>query len=297
MCNLYVVITDFNGFSRTQLCLEALRAERLPGITVIVVDHGTTPETRLGIEAGFPEVVRVEASSALWWTGATNCGIRYALAAGADAVMLLNSDCYMLPGSLRELLRIHAANPGAIVAPVQRELPSGRIVVLAARSLFLLGFPTLKGPCRLTPAQESAGVLPTALIVGGRGAIIPAAHLAQLGLFDEVALPHYGADHDFYHRARAIGIPLLIATRASIAVDASSTTLASDTKRLTLAQFRETLTSVRSHQNLRDVTTLFRRHYPVPGFWWIGVCLYTGRYTLLYALRRALFLLRGRGRD
>lgn len=293
MCNLHVVIADFNGFSRTRLCLEALRAADRPDVSIIVVDHGTTPETREGLAAGFPEVVRVEASPSLWWTGATNCGIRHALAAGAESIMLLNNDCYLAPGALQELLRIHAWTPEAIVAPVQREWPDGRLLVVTARSLFLLGFPTLKGPCRLTAAQEAAGVLPTALIIGGRGVIIPAALFARVGFFDEVALPHYGADHDFYHRARAQGVRLLVATRASVAIDTRSTTLAEAPERLTLAQFRETLSSVRSHQNLRDVGMLFRRHYPLPGLWWVGACLYTGRYVLRYALKRARFLLAG----
>lgn len=293
MSKLHIVITDFNGFSRTRLCLEAIRAADCPDVTIIVVDHGTTLETREGLAADFPGVVRVQASPSLWWTGATNCGIRHALAAGTEAVMLLNNDCYLAPSALQELLRVHTANPDAIVAPVQREWLDGRLLVITAHSLFLLGFPTLKGPCRLTPALESAGVVPTALIIGGRGAIIPTPLFTLVGLFDEVALPHYGADHDFYHRARAAGVPLLIATRASVALDTRSTTIADVPERLTLAQFRETLSSVRSHQNLRDVAMLFRRNYPLPGLWWVGAWLYTGRYVLFYALRRARRLLVG----
>lgn len=293
MSRLAVVITDFNGFGRTRLCLRALEAAGA-ALDVIVVDHGTDDSTRAGLASEFPGVTRLPAAPDLWWTGATNRGVALALERGATAVMLLNNDCYFAEGALRELLAQHAAHPEAIIAPVQCDLASGTVLTVTARSLFLLGFPSLKGSRHLDAALQARGVVPTPLIMGGRGAIIPARCLREVGPFDEVALPHYGADHDFYLRARHHGVPLLIATRARVLVDNSSTTLADDPGRLTLAQFRETLHSVRSHHNLRDVGELFRRHYPVPGMGWLGAWLYTGRYALLYLLRRARFLLAGR---
>lgn len=293
MSRIAVVITDFNGFARTRQCLAALAAAGA-GLDIIVVDHGTSDETRQGLAAGFPTVTRLPASPDLWWTGATNRGVELALARGADAVMLLNNDCYFAPGALAELLAQHAAHPGAIVAPVQCDLATGDVLTITARSCFLLGFPSLKGSRRLDGDLQARGVVPTPLVMGGRGAIIPARCLREVGSFDEAALPHYGADHDFYLRARRRGVPLLVATRARLLVDNTCTTLADDPGRLTFAQFRDTLHSVRSHHNLRDVGELFRRHYPVPGLGWLGAWLYTGRYALLYLLRRARFRLTGK---
>jgi GT2 family glycosyltransferase len=287
---LAIVIADFNGYSRTRRCLAALQAGSRRDFTVIVVDHGTTDETAVGLARDFPEVRRLAASPELWWTGATNAGIRHALSLQASRIMLLNNDCYVTPEALAELLQQAEQHPDAIVAPVQRDLQSGRFTAIAPSCCFGLGFPSLPGPRELTAAQRAAGNIAVQLIVGGRGAIIPVPVLEQIGLFDEESLPHYGADHDFYLRARRQGISLLTATRAIVDIDSTSTSVADASGAQNLAAFLDSLRSVRSHRNLRDVTALFRKHYPLRPLYLLGVGLYTGRFALLWMLRRLLFL-------
>ena len=99
-----------------------------------------------------------------------------------------------------------------------------------------------------------------------------------LGLFDEEQLPHYGSDHDFYLRARRHGIPLYVATRAFVNIDNTRTTLADNPGTLSPAEFLHSLRSIRSHRNLRDVTALFRKHYPIPSLF-PREALNTGRYV------------------
>jgi GT2 family glycosyltransferase len=284
---LHIVITDFNGFAETWRCLEALRSSRFQDFTVLVVDHGTTDETRRGLASEYPEVVRIEGSADLWWTGATNLGVREALKRGADAVMLLNNDCYVTPDTVGILVAWAQERPNAIVAPVQRDLTSGKINTIRARSLFGLGFPTVPGPRQLTPEMIQARLLPVQLIGGGRGAIIPTWAFAEIGLFDAEQLPHYWADHDFYHRARRHGIRLYVAAQAFVDVDNARTTKAERPETLSFSEFLDTLADTRSHRNLRDVTTLFRKHYPIPHLHMVGVFLYLSRYTFVYLARRS----------
>ncbi|MFZ5560663.1 MAG: glycosyltransferase family 2 protein [Pseudomonadota bacterium] len=297
MIPLAIVITDFNGYARTRRCLAALYAGSQRDFRVIVVDHGTTAETAEGLARDFPQVLRLPASPELWWTGATNAGIRQALTLQATRIMLLNNDCYVTSEAIARLLREADLYPAAIVAPVQRDLQSGRLTAIAPSSCFALGFPSLPGLRELNAAQREAGVIPTRLIVGGRGVVIPAPVLARVGFLDEESLPHYGADHDFYLRARASGVPLLTATAALVDIDNTATSAASDPGRLTFAEFRATLHSIRSHRNLRDVSALFRRHYPVRRLYALGVLLYVGRYCALYLVKRASFLVGRAGRE
>lgn len=290
---LHIIITDFNGYAQTGRCLEALRTSRYRDFTVLVIDHGTTDETRTGLAATFPEVIRISGSPELWWTGATNLGIRSALERGADRVMLLNNDCYVTPETMGTLVEQTLAHPEAIIAPIQRDWQSGQITTISPRSWFLFGFPTIPGPRRLTATILSKELLPVTLIGGGRGAIIPASLFTPLGLFDEKHLPHYWADHDFYLRARRQRVPLYVATRAFVDIDNTRTTLADNPGTLSLAEFLYSLRNIRSHRNLRDVTTLFRKHYPIPHLHLLGVALYTGRYVLVYFIKRIVVLLRG----
>jgi GT2 family glycosyltransferase len=288
---LFVVITDFNGFQETRRCLAALRDGHDRGFRIVVVDHGTTADTREGLAREFPEVIRVAASPELWWAGATNAGVRCALGLGAEAILLLNSDCYATPGMLGELCGLWREDPESIVAPVQRDSRTGRIACIAPKPLFLLGLPTWIGPRRLSEGMQARRRLPVALINGGRGAVVPAGVFARVGLFDEKRLPHYGADHDFYLRARRLGIRLYTATRAIVDVDATRSSTAAQPGRLRLREFVDTLFDVRSHRNIPHMTQLFRLHYPIKHFHGIGVTLCAARYFVVYAFQRMRTLL------
>lgn len=288
---LHLVITDFNGCDQTRRCLQALRASRCQDFNILVVDHGTDGRTSEMLAREHPEAIRIQGSPDLWWTGATNLGIRAALARGASAVMLLNNDGYVTPETIGTLLGLAQEHPNAIIAPIQRDWRSGKTLSLGLRTRFLLGFPTAPGLHRLTPAMAARALLPVRLIGGGRGVILTAEVLARTELFDAQALPHYWADHDFYLRVRRLGIPLYVATQAFVDIDGSRTTSAGRPEALSVCAFLHTLRDTRSHRNLRDVTALFRKHYPIPGLYPLGVLLYTGRYLLVYLIKRARYLL------
>jgi len=273
--------------------MEALRASQYRDFTVVVVDHGTTDETRIGLASEFPEVIRIAGPSDAWWTGATNVGIRFALDQGADMLMLLNNDSYVTPETIGVLIRLGQQNTTAIIAPIQRDWQSGKITTISIRSFFLLGFPTTAGPRKLTAAMSTKELLAVKLIRGGRGVIIPVKVFTRMGLFDEAHLPHYYADHDFYLRASRHNIPLYVSTRTFIDIDDTRTTLADNPGSLNFSEFLHSLRSIRSHRNLKFITALFRKHYPIPYLHLFGVALYTGRYVLVYLIKRMVFLLRG----
>lgn len=289
MQNLYIVITDFNGFASTRSCLKSLDANRKHNYTILVVDHGTIGTTRIGLETEFPNVIRVVGSPELWWSGANNLGIRAALNRGADAIMLLNNDCCITPNSVAKLVELSAHNPDAIVAPLQLDLDTGKYTAISPFSCFLLGFTTISGPKELTFEMFERNLLPVKLIIGGRGVIVPSSLLEKTGLFDEKTFPHYGADHDFYLRARKKNITLYVATKVSVEVDTVNTSKAYNPGSLDFKEFLSSLASIRSHRNLRDISALFKAHYPIPCLYPLGVALYLMRYLLVYFLSRAFF--------
>jgi GT2 family glycosyltransferase len=281
-----IVIPVFRGWDLTQRCLTALTAAGGPPMTVIVVNHGPPDPNAALIARDFPEVVEIRASNDLWWAGATNVGIQHALSAEADFIILLNNDC-VLPSTAAAALLNHAqSNPGAIVAPIQRDLHSTRITSVRPRDNLLLGFPTLPGADRLTSSMRGRPLLQTRLINGGRGVIIPRAVIDTVGLLDDEHLPHYGADHDWYFRARSARIPMFIATEASVFVDSDQTTEAATPGQLTLSQFLRSFTDPRSHRRFAYIHAIFRKHYPIPPLYYVGIGLYYIRYLAVYLRQR-----------
>jgi GT2 family glycosyltransferase len=285
---LYIVIPVLNRWEQTRTCLTRLQQGTCTDFTIIVVDHGSTDGTRTELEKEFPDVIRIPGTLDMWWTGATNLGIKAALERGADTIMLLNNDCYFQPDTLARLVFHLRDNPGAIIAPVQRNLRSGKITTRPMTSCFLLGFPILQLPGRHIYSNDSHYLKEASIIIGGRGVLIPAGVFRETGLLNESELPHYGSDLDFYLRSRKHGFRLYIAQNALVDVDEATTTLSSRIGRMSLSSFIDTLKNRRSHRNIPELTALFRLHYPIPGLYLIGVSLNLLRYTLIYAAARLL---------
>lgn len=283
---LYIVIADFNGSSETIRCLESLHKSAFKEFSIIVVDHGTMPDSKRLIAKEYPEVTRIDGSPELWWAGATNLGIQYCLDQGATHVMLLNNDCYVHAETIGNLIRLSRTKPNAIIAPIQRDLKTSNIISIKPTTLFLLGFPTRPGPKQLSPNLLTQPLLKTSLIIGGRGAIIPKSAFETVGLLREDIFPHYGSDHDFYLNCVKQKIKLFVATSAYVDIDCSRTTIADSPENLDFCQFIETLRNTKSHRNISVISALFKHHYPIKKLYWIGILLLLFRYTSLYAVKR-----------
>lgn len=283
---IFVVVTDFNGYEQTRQCLDALFAGSFQDFQTVVVDHGTTNQTTSGLERDFPACLRISASSDVWWAGAVNVGVRYALSQDASAVILLNNDCYVEFSTIEVIVSEWLGHKDSIIAPVQKDLCSGKITSITPESYLLFGFPTRPGPLRLTAEMKSRSLLPATLIGGGRGVIIPSTTFKALGLFDELNLPHYYADHDFYFRALSEGVSLYVSTRVFVAIDDTRTSSAKNPGELSLREFIESLTSMHSHRSVTQVAVLFRKHYPIKRLYMLGMFLYIARYVSVYIFSR-----------
>jgi GT2 family glycosyltransferase len=288
---LYIVITDFNGWTQTRECLLRLYRSSYKDIVVVVVDHGLTDETAQGLD-DFSDCIRLSAGPEIWWSGATNQGIQFSLDRGAEQIMLLNNDCFVNEDTIAKLIRHSDALPGTVIAPRQYNAHNGQPVAANVATCFSLGFTTIQLPSFMGSKNLGENLLSTAIIVGGRGVILPARVFELVGLFDELDLPHYGADHDFYLRCTANDVPLAIATDASVSIDQTKTTLSRNLGQMSLREYVNSFSDPRSHRNLPVLKTLFKRYFPLPELYLFGVFLNVVRYTLIYILRRGVYLLR-----
>jgi GT2 family glycosyltransferase len=99
------IVLNWNGLADTRECLGSLRNVDYPANRVIVVDNGSESDEAGVLEkefGGFIEVIRN--ASNLGFAGGMNVGIRRALEAGAEYVLLLNNDVIVDPAFLKELV-------------------------------------------------------------------------------------------------------------------------------------------------------------------------------------------------
>jgi GT2 family glycosyltransferase len=160
----------------------------------VIVDDGSVDGTGEMLAQEFPEVAVLRGDGNLFWTAATNMGIRYALEHGAERVMTLNNDTIASPKFVEAMLHWSEREPLALLGALNVDFNSqqphygGEILnwPLAA-SKRLLDF---------LPREEWKGIHKVSLYPG-RGLLIPREVFEKIGLFDEVKLPHYMADYDF----------------------------------------------------------------------------------------------------
>lgn len=100
-----VVVLNWNGIADTRECLHSLQAARYAAMRVTVVDNGSQDEEATTLErefAGFIDVLCLPEN--VGFAAGANVGIRHALEAGADYVLLLNNDTVVAPEFLQALV-------------------------------------------------------------------------------------------------------------------------------------------------------------------------------------------------
>src|SRR5512141_3354906 len=109
----YIILLTWNRWEDTEDCLQSLLPVVSEQIRVLVVDNGSTDGTPENVRRCFPQFEVHENGNNLGFPAGNNVGIRHALAAGADYVILLNNDTVVGRGFAGELVAAARRNPSA----------------------------------------------------------------------------------------------------------------------------------------------------------------------------------------
>jgi GT2 family glycosyltransferase len=264
---IYVVIPVFNRWKFTEACLASLASQTNKAFVTVVVDHGSTDGTSINIQAGFPDVVVLQGDESMWWTAATNLGVRYALEKKADFVLTLNNDLIVGHDYIGHLLAAAMSNPKSVIGSVSLDIDQPEKVMFAGArwNAWIAKYRSA------VDLQKSYSVLksqyrsvPTAMLPG-RGTLIPTGAFREAGLFDEVNFPHYMADEDFSLRAHKIGYALIVDTSCVVFCHIGATGLNGEQrKKKKLALLRADFTSIKSPTKLSVRWQWARKHGKSP---------------------------------
>ncbi len=107
---LSIIIVSYNTRDILRDCLLSIQDARIPlTYEVIVVDNASTDGSPQMVEQEFPELVLLKNSANLMFAKANNQAMKIAK---GDYLLLLNSDCVVLPGSIEKLYEfLHAHQP------------------------------------------------------------------------------------------------------------------------------------------------------------------------------------------
>jgi GT2 family glycosyltransferase len=202
---LWIIIPVHNRKEFTHKCLISLRRQTFGDFKVIVIDDGSTDGTKEMLATEFPEVKVLTGDGNLWWTKATNLGVKYALENGADYILTLNNDTIAKEDFLEKMIYWAERMPHALLGAFAFDAETKEPVSGGEKiNWFTAGYISLLDIVDNTLWRGLREVTH----FSGRGLLIPNKVFEKIGLFDEKYFPHYAADYDFTHRARRAGFKI-----------------------------------------------------------------------------------------
>jgi GT2 family glycosyltransferase len=221
-----VVVPVYNNIRRTQRFLDSFAKVHYAQRRIVVVDDGSTDGTSARLAEHHPEVLVLRGSGDLWWSGATNLGVRYALDDGFDYVLTINNDSVVAPDLLDRLLETASAHPRSIVGSriqfldhPDRVWGAGALMRWRERLLWQL---CDHGALASDVLARRPDPFPVDAL-SGCGTLVPCQCYRDAGLYDARWLPQYHGDSEFTLRAARRGYASLVALRAVVYNDAENT--------------------------------------------------------------------------
>ncbi|MCD6496780.1 MAG: glycosyltransferase family 2 protein [Deltaproteobacteria bacterium] len=222
-CRLGVAIAAFNSADVIRGCLQPLRGL---DADVVLFDDGSSDGTAEIARQVRPDIVILHGDGNQWWTGGTNAAIEECLKRGADYVLLLNPDVRIDRRGVEQLVEYAQGTVLTVVAAmVVDDRDTDRIAWAGSRfgrvvpglpvyaSRFVAKSGTLVSDLPETPYEVDDA--------HGRGVLVPRTVIEAIGLPDATRFPHYGADIDYFFRARKAGAKIVVypGVRARLLVD------------------------------------------------------------------------------
>lgn len=201
---IYIVTPVFNRKKFTANYLDALSKQTMQDFKIIIVDDGSTDGTSEMIESNFPDTILLrERGGDLWWTAATNIGVRHALNQGDTTyIMTLNDDTLPRENFMEIMMLSAKENPRALLGAFTLDVNSGKPIY--AGHIIDWKKCAFNNLLKTEQRSEFKG-LREVNVYPGRGLLIPKEVFDNIGYYDEKNFPQTVADEDFTVRASNFG--------------------------------------------------------------------------------------------
>ena len=204
MERLAAILTCYNRKAQTLACLGALFSQ-VDGVTVYLVDDGSTDGTGAAVEAAYPDVRVIQGTGSLFWNGGMRLGFGMALAGNYDGYLWLNDDTVLYPGAIASLLTTAESLPTPAIITGSTQDPRSHVFTYGGMRQIHPLFP----PFKVRPVMPQDQPQRCDLMCGNI-VLIPRAIAHHLGNLDP-HLTHYAGDWDYGLRAKQAGFPIWVA--------------------------------------------------------------------------------------
>jgi len=212
---VFIIVLNWNAPGDTTECVESLEKAGPTGRTVVIVDNGSTDGSVEMLKNRFPKIEILETGKNLGFTGGMNAGIKYAIAAKASHIILLNNDTVVDPHFAEELVDAAKKEKRAGLLTSKIYFYDRPEVISYAGAWFneLLGWGRQRGYNEVERNQFE-GVEETQR-PSGCALLATREFIERVGLLDETFFC-YCEDTDWSMRARAAGFKVLFVPASKV---------------------------------------------------------------------------------
>lgn len=205
--SVWIIILNWNGLEDTVECLKSLQCVNTlnTDIHIIVIDNASSEDPQEKIKELFQNVTTIRLDLNYGFSGGCNYGIRMAIQANADYVLLLNNDTVVHPDFLEPLVDYLTKNTqvGVVSPLICYANEPERVWFAGAKIIFLLGYFQHK---YLNQLRQSIPLIPiTSDYVTGCCMLIPTSVIREVGLLDNKLFAYF-EDTDFCIRLKKRGL-------------------------------------------------------------------------------------------
>ncbi|BAY33765.1 family 2 glycosyl transferase [Nostoc carneum NIES-2107] len=266
--DIAVVIPTHNRVEELLECLESIYQQENVQLQVFIINDGSKDCTTERVRQAYPQTQIIEGDGNLWWTGAINVGIKAALEQGFKYILLLNDDNVLASGAVNNLLNYAQNTEQTIVGSLVLIKGTNIIGYAGAGINWFKGGPFLKDYRNEYKGQYQQMI--DADFLGGQGVLIASSIFKKIGMFDSISFPHYHGDADFYLRAKAAGIKIVVHPQSIVWDSENPNSFPRYGFRKGFKKLIEAYISRRSPTNIVETTRFFWRHCPL---WLLPVAL------------------------
>jgi GT2 family glycosyltransferase len=248
---VFIIIPVHNRINYTVDCIESLKQISYKNYQIVVIDDGSTDGTEEILNEKYPEVKVVKGDGNLWWSGAINKGIEYAIKENADYVLTLNNDVMVDKDFLTYLVESAESEENTLVSSIIYHYDAPEKVWFAGGGISWIG----KGGIYILYKIDND----KCKWLTGMSVLIRTSYFNDIGLVDNRNFPHYMGDCEFSHRAYKKGYKLKVEGKSKIWNKTESTGIYIDVFERKLSLIR-LFNDMKSHANFR-ANFLFYKKY------------------------------------
>lgn len=249
-----VIIPTYNRCNHALRAIHSLECDNYWNKDIYLVIDGSTDNTKEKVTEKHPQIKICLGDGNLWWSGAINLGLTFALKSDCHLVLWLNDDNCVEIDTISRMVQAHQ-----LVG--EQSIIAARTMSVQTRSDEWSGEPPRWHPdyASWTKLDCRQNLIQLEHPPGGRGVLFPINCFTQLGLIDKQKFPHYWADHDFHYRAMKAGYKYHLACTA-IVWNAQNEPIVPEQMRYSAIGLFKFLFSRRSPMNFITLRRLLKRH-------------------------------------